>query len=286
MPRMHADELELDDELVRALLAEQFPAWNGLPIERVEPSGTDNAIFRLGDELAVRLARRDGPTEEADDERAWLPKFAPLLPVELPLPIARGRPGAGYPWYWSVVTWLAGEPPLLANVPADDLAAFIAALRAVDATGAPAPGARRGEPLAGRDGTVRGALERVEVPGGLELWDEALDAPGWDRPLVWLHADLDARNVLVREGRLTGVIDWGCLGAGDPALDVMAAWKLVSRAERDRFRELLGVDDATWLRARGWCVSQAVLALDYYSLETNPTLFREAERWLAELLPS
>lgn len=280
MPRMHTDELDLDEQLVRTLLAEQFPEWVGLPVERIEPSGTDNAIFRLGDELAVRLARRNGPTEDKAD---WLTRFEGSLPVELPLPVARGRPGAGYPWFWSVVRWLDGETPLLSDVPADDLAAFISALQAIDATGVPAPGARRGEPLASRDRYVRGALERIEVPGALELWDEALAAPEWDRPLVWLHADLDARNVLVRDGRLTGVIDWGCAGAGDPALDVMAAWKLVAREERGRFRERLEVDDATWLRARGWCVSQAAMALEYYSIETNATLYREAERWLVEL---
>jgi aminoglycoside phosphotransferase (APT) family kinase protein len=280
MPRMHADELDLDVELVRALLAEQFPAWVDLPVERIEPSGTDNAIFRLGNELAVRLARRDGPTADEVDR---LTRLAGLLPVELPLQVARGRPGAGYPWFWSVIRWLEGETPLLSNVPAHELADFITALQRVDATGAPPPGARRGDPLATRDADVRGAVERLEAPAALELWDEALTAPEWGRPLVCLHADLDARNVLVRGGRLIGVIDWGCAGAGDPAVDVMAAWKLVAREERDRFRDLLDADDATWLRARGWCVSQAAMALDYYSLETNPTLYREAQRWLVEL---
>lgn len=283
MPRMHTDELDLDERLVRGLLAGQFPEWADLPLARVEPEGTDNAIFRLGEELAVRLARRDGPTEEADDEHAWLPRFEPLLPVELPIPVARGRPGASYPWYWSVVAWLEGETPLQSTVPAEQLAAFVGALQRVDPAGAPAPGAQRGEPIASRDARMRLALERVETPGARELWEEALAAPAWGGPPVWLHADLDARNVLVRDGRLTGVIDWGCLGAGDPALDVMAAWKLVARQERDRFRELLAVDDATWLRAKGWAVSQALIALDYYTLETNPTLVREAERWLVEL---
>jgi aminoglycoside phosphotransferase (APT) family kinase protein len=286
MQRMHDDELDLDEALVRVLLAEQFPAWAGLSIERVEPSGTDNAIFRLGDQLAVRLARRAGPTEEADKEHDWLPLLAPKLPVELPVPVARGRPSDVYPWYWSVAGWLDGETPLLSTVPAEQLAAFVLALQGIDATSAPPPGARRGEPLASRDGAMRDALERVDAPGALELWEEAVAAPAWDRPRVWMHADLDARNVIVRDGRLTGVIDWGCLGAGDPAVDVMAAWKLVAREERARFRELLGVDDATWLRARGWCVSQAVIALGYYTLDTNPTLVREAERWLVEVLPS
>ncbi len=281
---MHADELPLDEELVRRLVDDQFPEWLDLPLARVEPAGTDNAIFRLGDELAVRLARREGPTSAEDKEHEWLPRFAPFLPVELPLPVARGRPAAGYPWYWSVVRWLDGETPLGATVEAHELAELVTSLQRIDPGGGPSPGARRGEPLTIRDPYVQQALEHLDVPGAADLWRRALAAPEWDRERVWLHADLDARNVLVRDGRLTGVIDWGCVGVGDPAVDVMAAWKLLSADGRGRFRELLGIDDATWLRAQGWAVSQALIALDYYTLETYPVLVHEARRWLAELL--
>jgi|KBSMisStandDraft_5_1062788.scaffolds.fasta_scaffold430885_2 aminoglycoside phosphotransferase (APT) family kinase protein len=284
MTKMHADELELDEELVRRLLIDQFPEWATIPIVRIEPSGTDNAIFRLGDVMAVRLARRDGPTIEADKEHQWLPRLAPALPVEIPLPVARGRPGAGYPWFWSIVRWLEGDTPLGETIDADELAVFVAALQRVDAAGGPAPGVRRGEPLAIREPGVRRALENRDVPGAAELWDEAMSAPEWDRERVWLHADIDARNVLVRDGRLTGVIDWGCTGVGDPAVDVMAAWKLLTLDGRDRFREALEVDDATWLRARGWALSQALIALDYYTLETYPVMVHEAERWLEAVL--
>ncbi len=286
MPRMHADELDLDEELVRALLREQFPDWAELPLVRIEPAGTDNAIFRLGDRLAVRLPRVHGPEVEEDSEHEWLPILARALPVEIPLPVARGRPGRGYPWHWSVVTWLDGEIPIEAPLAVDELASFVAALRTIDPAGGPPPGARRGEPLATRDAWVRDALERVDAPGAIELWELAAAAPEWDGPPVWLHADLDARNVLVRGGRLTGVIDWGCAGVGDPAVDVMAAWKLLRRDDRERFRATLDVDEATWLRAKGWCLSQALIALGYYTLETNPTLVREAKRWLAEVLAS
>jgi aminoglycoside phosphotransferase (APT) family kinase protein len=133
---------------------------------------------------------------------------------------------------------------------------------------------------------VQQALEHLEAPGAGELWRRAVAAPGWHGGPVWLHADLDARNVLVREGRLTGVIDWGCVGIGDPAVDLMAAWKLLDAPGRERFRRLLAVDDGTWLRAEGWALSQALIALDYYTLETYPVLVHEARRWLAELLPS
>lgn len=286
MPKMHEDELELDETLVRALIEEQFPAWSGLSLVRVEPSGTDNAIFRLGNELAVRLPRRDGSLAAEDKEHTWLPRLAPRLPVEIPLPVARGRPGAGYPWHWSVHTWLEGETPIGKPLAADELAAFVNALQRIDSGGAPEPGARRGEPLALRDRPVRDALEHVDAPGARELWDRAAAAPEWQGERVWLHADLDARNVLARDGRLTGAIDWGCMGAGDPAVDLMAAWKLLSTDGRERFREALSVDEDTWLRAEGWALSQAVIALDYYTVETNPVLVQEAQRWLAEVLAS
>jgi aminoglycoside phosphotransferase (APT) family kinase protein len=286
MPRMHADELPIDDDLVRGLVDEQFPAWAGLPLARVEPSGTDNAIFRLGDELAVRLPRREGSTYPGDNEHDWLPRLAPALSVEIPLPVAQGRPGLGYPWHWSVVQWLEGETPLGANVEPGELATLLRELHAIDPTGGPMPGVRRGEPLAARDDSTRRALEHLAVPGADELWQRAVTAPEWPGKRVWLHADLDARNVLVREGRLTGVIDWGCVGVGDPAVDVMVAWKLLGAAGRERFRELLEVDDDTWLRAQGWALSQAVVALDYYTLESYPVIVHEARRWLAQVLPS
>ena len=286
MVKMHEDELELDESLVRALIEEQFPEWAGLTLGRVEPSGTDNAIFRLGTELAVRLPRRDGSLDEEDKEHTWLPRLAPRLPVEIPLPVARGRPGPDYPWHWSVCTWLEGEMPIGVPLAASELVAFVGALQRIDSRGAPDPGAGRGEPLALRDRQVRKALERIEVPGAAELWEEAAAAPQWQGERVWLHADLDARNVLVRDGRLSGAIDWGCVGAGDPAVDLMAAWKLLDAEGRERFREALPVDEDTWLRAKGWALSQALLALHYYTLETNPVLVREAQHWLAEVLAS
>jgi aminoglycoside phosphotransferase (APT) family kinase protein len=283
MPRVHEDEREIDEALVRALLAEQFPEWAALPLARVEPDGTVNVIYRLGGSLSVRLPRREGPEIEDDLEFRWLPFLAPQLPVEIPSPVARGAPGAGYPWYWSIHTWLDGELPT-APLDADDVAGFVAALQRIDASGGPDPSGGRGRPLEWRDRFVRDALERVEAPGALELWDRAMRAPEWTGARVWIHADLDRRNVLVRDGRLTGVLDWGGLGLGDPAVDVMVAWKLVAREERDRFRALLDVDDATWLRAQGWVVSQALIALGYYTPETNPALFAEATRWLMEVI--
>ena len=286
MPRMHIDELEVDEALVRRLLVEQFPEWSDLPLSRVEPAGTDNAIFRLGDELSLRFARREGPTEPGGKEVKWLPRLAPLLPFEIPVPVAQGHPNAEYPWFWDIHTWVEGE-----TVPVDeidaiqaarDLASFVAELQQIDPSGAP-PG--RGLPLAERDSEIRYWLARFDGDAAVTAeWERALAAPPWDGSPVWHHGDLDARNWLVRDGRISGVIDWAAMGVGDPACDVMVAWKLRSIAALDAFRGALPTDDSTWERARGWVLSQAVSALAYYTPENNPTLYHEAESWLALVL--
>jgi len=284
---MHEDELELDAALVRRLLAEQFPDWSGLPLERIEPSGTDNAIFRLGDELSVRLPRRAGPTEPRSKELEWLPKLATLLPLEIPVPVAQGRPADAYPWFWEIHTWIDGETLPVEEIDAiqaaRDLAALVRALQQIETRGGEPVG--RGEPLAGRDSAFRHWLEHFDGdPRVTTEWERALAAPAWDGPPVWHHGDLDCRNWLVREGRIGAVIDWGSMGVGDPACDVMVAWKLHSAAARDAFREALPTDAATWERARGWAVSQAVGALSYYTPENNPSLYREGEHWLELVL--
>jgi aminoglycoside phosphotransferase (APT) family kinase protein len=284
--RMHADEVEIDETLVRELLAEQFPAWADLPLSRVEPSGTVNAIFRLGDELALRLPRRKGPTEAGGKELHWLPRLAPRLPLEVPVPVTQGRPSADYPWFWDVYTWVDGATAPVEEIDAlqaaRDLAALIAALQAIDPTGGPRG---RGIPLAERDPEFRYWLARFDGdPRVTEEWARALAAPPWRGRPVWHHGDLDARNWLVRNGRIRAVIDWGSMGVGDPACDVMVAWKLHSHEARDAFREALPTDDATWQRARGWALSQGVAALSYYTPENNATLYREAETWLELVL--
>jgi aminoglycoside phosphotransferase (APT) family kinase protein len=278
--RVHDDELEIDEPLVRALVAEQFPQWADLPLVRAG-DGTVNVIYRLGDDKSVRLPRREA---RDDTEERILGRLAAELAIEIPQVLARGQPGDGYPWNWWIATWLDGDAPV-APLAADELARFVASLQAVDPVGAPEPAGGRGRPLAERDRWVQDALERVHAPGAAELWQEAMHAPEWDAPKVWIHCDLDRRNVLVRGGRLRAVLDWEGAGAGDPAVDVQAAWKLVASEDRDRFRELLAVDDATWLRAKGWCVSQALIALGYYTPENNPPIHAEATRWLAEVLP-
>jgi aminoglycoside phosphotransferase (APT) family kinase protein len=288
---MHEGELEIDVPLVRRLLAAQFPRWADLPIERVEPAGTDNAIFRLGADLAVRLPRIRWANDEPAKAQRWLPRLAPLLPLAIPVPIALGTPAEGYPWEWSVCRWLGGENATVDRLDpahsATDLAGFIAAFQRIDATDGP-PAEGRGGPLAPRDERVRDSIaslgDEIDAEAVAEEWEAALGAPEWSDAPVWIHGDLDSRNLLAERGRLSGVLDFGTLAVGDPACDVMVAWKMLPAETRGVFRAELSVDDATWARARGWVLSQALIALAYYTMETNPVLVRESWRWMAEVL--
>ncbi len=283
---MHPDEIEIDSALVRRLLAEQLPELAGLTIEPVRLVGTDNALYRLGEELVVRLPRRARTAATLAKEVRWLPVIAPHLPVPIPVPLAQGEPAEGFPFPWAVYPWLPGERATREVAPdrsrlAVDVAAFIRALWRIETTDGPAPGVHnfgRGAPLATRDESVRSALGRVDgiaVEACATAWERALRAAVWDRPPLWIHGDLDGLNVLVGEGRLRGVIDFGGLGVGDPAADVMVAWKLFGADARSVFREALAVDDATWERSRGWALSQAVVALACYAPSSHPALVRE-----------
>ncbi len=291
---MHADEVDTDASLVGRLIAGQFPEWAPLPIRPVPAGGTDNALYRLGGRMVVRLPRHERTAGTLEQEHRWLPKLAPLLPLPVPTPLARGLPAEGYPWEWSIYEWLEGETAYVRPVAdpvrlATDLAQFVGALQRIDTAGGPPPSehnAFRGVPLATRDESTRASIAAlaatIDAEAATAVWEASLRAPEWEGPPVWIHGDLDARNVLVREGQVAAVIDWGCLGVGDPACDVAVAWKLLSAHTRDLFRTALSIDDASWERARGWVLSQAVNALSYYTLETNPVLAREGRRWLAE----
>ena len=293
---MHRDEMTVEETVVRRLLAAQFPEWADLPLEAVEPRGTDNWLYRLGAELVVRLPCRERTVATLVRERTWLVRLTERLPLEIPLPVAEGEPGAGYPWTWSVYRWLDGENAIDAPVAdltqaAVDLAALLEALQRVNPDGGPGPGEEnffRGAPLEVFDPRVCADLahlqDEIEVEAATAVWETALRAPRPQGPPVWVHGDLDCRNLLTRQGRLAAVVDFGCLGVGDPACDVAVAWKVLSPETRDVFRSALSVDEATWARARGWAVSQALGALAYYTPETNPTLVAEARRWLAEAL--
>jgi aminoglycoside phosphotransferase (APT) family kinase protein len=293
--KMHAHELDIDASLVRRLLAAQFPDWAELPIERVESAGTDNAIYRLGKDMAARLPRVHEAIAQVEKEHRWLPRLAPHLPLAIPVPLAKGTPAEGYPWHWSVYRWLKGENATIEQIAdlhqaAIELARFVTAMQRIDPAGGPHPGEHnffRGMPLATRDARTRAAI--ASLRGSLDsdaliaAWEAALWAPAWKGQGAWIHGDLHAGNLLVERGRLSAVIDFGGLGVGDPACDVMVAWTFLSTETRDVFRAGLPVDDATWARGRGWALSFGVVALEHY-LNINPGLSDISRRAIEEVL--
>jgi aminoglycoside phosphotransferase (APT) family kinase protein len=291
-PKMHGGEVETDAALVRRLLAAQFPQWADLPIRLVASYGTDHDVYRLGEDLAVRLPRIGWATGQAAKEAEWLPRLAGHLPLAVPVQLAMGHPAEGYPFDWSVYAWLPGEN---ANGTLDDLcqaavdlAAFVHALREVDTTGAPPrPRGGRGGPLVEYDEDVRRSIaqlgDRIDGQLALRSWEESLGVPPWSAREVWVHGDLLPGNLLVVDGQLSAVIDFGCLNVGDPACDLQPAWNVFAGDSRARFRAELDVDDASWLRGRGWALYQAVMALPYY-WDTNPGMIRQATHALRQVL--
>ncbi|MEW2146363.1 aminoglycoside phosphotransferase family protein [Micromonospora vinacea] len=281
----------IDTTLVRRLVAEQFPQWADLPVRPVEVDGWDNRTFRLGETMSVRLPSGEGYALQVAKEQRWLPVLGPRLPVEIPVPLACGQPGAGYPYPWSIYRWIDGRIAQSERIDdltrfATDLAAFLRALRDVDATDGPAPGphsAWRGGPLSTYDGETRRAIvahrDQVPVDTVTRMWQAALDAT-WAGPAVWFHGDVAHGNLLVRGGRLAAVIDFGCSGVGDPACDTVIAWTLLHGPSRSAFREALGLDDAAWARGRGWALWKSLITLG----DQDPAKAAGARQVLDELL--
>lgn len=287
---MHEDEVDMDDALVRRLLASQMPDLADLPLTRVEPWGTDNGIWRLGVDLVVRLPRIRWATGQIDREATWLPRLAPHLPVTLPEPTAVGGPGEGYPYSWAVHRWIPGEGARLDLVEdplsfALDLAQLVRELQAVPADGAPAA-RNRARPLHEYDEATRHAIDwaghLIDAAAATAVWEEALAAPPYDGEPVWVHGDLEG-NCLVRDGRLCGLVDWGSACAGDPAVDVQVVWSpLFTDESRGAFLDALDIDDATLARSRGAAINQACAALPYY-LHTYPLIVERSWHKLAAL---
>ena len=284
---MHADEVDTDVALVGRLLAGQFPEWAGLAITPVPSYGTDHDVYRLGPRLVVRLPRIGWAAGQAAEEARWLPLLAPRLPLAVPVPLAVGRPDDGYPFPWAVHEWLPGADastaPLDVEQAAVDLADFVRALGAVDLPDTPAGSTAR---LADRDREVRRCVRelgtRVDPDVVLPLWERCLAAPPPEAGR-WIHGDLLPGNLLVVDRRLSAVIDWGGLAVGDPASDLKPAWTVLAGRDRDDFLDRAGADDAARDRARGWALSQALIALPYY-WDTNPGMVRLARRTLGERL--
>ena len=289
MGKIHADEVDIDLPLVRRLLAVQFPQWANLPIGAVRSTGTVNAIYRLGEHLCVRLPRVEEWAQDLEKELRWLPRLAPELSLRIPEPVGKGHPAGSYPFPWAIYGWIEGQPYSDELVDdeqqaARDLARFMAELRRIDPVGAPRGGR---EPLRQLDAVTREAIESargvIDTDAATAAWDQALEAPEWRGTPVWIHTDLLRPNVLVRGGRLCAVIDFGGVGVGDPAADVIAAWSVFGRGGRATFRSALDVDDGTWNRARGFALHQAAMIIPYYG-ETNPGFVSLARRAVEEVL--
>jgi aminoglycoside phosphotransferase (APT) family kinase protein len=286
---MHADEIAAAPALAQRLVAAQFPHWADRRISRLDASGTGNTIYRLGDDMLLRLPRIERAAVALEKERTWLPRLATALPLSIPTPLGLGEPGEGYPYPWAVYRWLDGDVVdagrLDLHSAADDLGGFVSALRQVDAARGPA--ASRGRPLRSRDRETRAAIEALRGTIDSDLawtaWQEALATPLWHGRPVWIHGDLHAANLLARDGRLRAVIDFGSCGVGDPACDMMVAWTLLTEQTRPIFRERVQVDDPTWARGRGWALTFGIVAIPYYQT-TNPQLTAVSRRAVDEAL--
>jgi len=288
--RMHDQEVEVDEALVRHLVATQFPELADRPLTRVEPWGTDNAIFRLGPDLVVRLPRIHWATEQVEREATWLPRLAPYLPVAVPEPVAIGEPDGGYPYRWAVHRWLPGDAATLSRI--DDpvrfalsLADVVRALQTVPTDGAPVAH-NRARPLQEYNdvalGSIAFASTLIDAEQARAVWDEALAAPAYRGPAVWVHGDIEG-NCLVSNGRLSGIVDWGSACAGDPAVDIQVVWSpLFTEESRRAFLDRLEVDDAMLARSRGAAIYQACGALPYY-LDTYPLIVERSWHKLAAL---
>jgi aminoglycoside phosphotransferase (APT) family kinase protein len=284
----------IDVELVRRLVATQFPRWADLPVRPVAVDGWDNRTFHLGSDMTVRLPSDEGYVPQVAKEHRWLPILARRLPLPIPVPLAQGSPALGYPFAWSIYRWIEGDVARAERIEdltgfAIHLAEFLVALQAIPSTDGPAAGQHsefRGCPLDHFDAATRRAIAaldgHIDAEAAIEVWQDALGAT-WHGGPVWFHGDVAVDNLLVRDGRLSAVIDFGCCGVGDPACDVTIAWTLFSGRSRAAFRDVLAVDPATWVRGRGWTIWKALIVFAGH-VGSDPAQAAAARRVIDEVL--
>jgi aminoglycoside phosphotransferase (APT) family kinase protein len=286
--------MDITVALVRRMVAAQFPQWATLPIKPVEFGGWDNRTFHLGENMTVRLPSAEGYSPQVAKEHRWLPRLAPLLPLPIPIPLALGAPVGGYPWHWSIYPWLDGEIATVGHIAdcqqfAGVLAQFLIALQRIDAADGPPPGPHnffRGGPLSVYDGETRQAIAvldgQIDTDAATAVWEAALAAK-WHGSPVWLHGDVAAGNLLVKDGRLSAIIDFGCSGVGDPACDLVIAWTFLKGDSRELFRSVISADKAMWARARGWALWKAMKTL-VESMGADPVRAAESRRVIDDVL--
>lgn len=282
--KLHVDEVDIDTDRVAAMIADQFPVWAGTSLEPVYPAGTDNVMFILNGHFGVRLPRTPGAATSLERELVHAPRLAPMLPALIPAPVGIGRPTESYPFKWFISRWIEGGNPvpgrpdgLFPAALAVDVARFVRALHSVVPPAASQElfsyrGDRAVQP---REAETRAAIGRCgdhfDTAALHRAWDVAMEAPEGTGPPAWIHTDLHPGNLLVKHGRLEGVLDWGGLAVGDPAIDLIVAWNLFGPEEREVFRAEMKADDGTWARGRAWALSVGLVAFPYY-LHTNRAL--------------
>lgn len=266
------DKRDITPAVAARLVASQFPEWAGLPVRPVKLNGWDNTTFRLGDELSLRLPSHDRYVAQVDKEHRWLPILARQLPLPIPEPVALGAPDDEFPRPWSIYKWIEGDTASVDRIAdrtafAADLAEFLAALYAIDASDGPAAGYHshsRGGPTETWDSQSREAIQllgsELDAYAATEVWEAAL-ASRWESSPLWVHGDVAPSNLIVAEGTLRAVIDFGCAAVGDPACDLVMAWTFFTGESGDAFRDRLHLDDATWARGRGWALWKALITL-------------------------
>jgi aminoglycoside phosphotransferase (APT) family kinase protein len=286
--------MDINVSIVSRLIADQFPQWAHLPVKPVELSGWDNRTFRLGDVMSVRLPSGQGYAAQVEKEQQWLPRLAHLLPFPIPTPLAIGVPSNEYPWHWSIYRWIDGENASIDSIEnlnefADQLSKFLNALQHIDTSGGPPPGLHnfyRGGSVSIYDEQTRKAItsldDKIDADAVTAVWEEAIKTT-WNHPPVWIHGDVHPTNLLVKEGHLSAVIDFGCSAVGDPACDLTIAWTFFSGESREIFQAGLMLDDNTLSRARGWALWKALITLADHT-NTNPSKIEEARRTINEVL--
>ncbi|WP_237370575.1 aminoglycoside phosphotransferase family protein [Rhizobium sp. SL42] len=289
-----SDRLDISEPLVRALVADQFPQWADLPVRKVAPGGWDNQTFRLGETMSVRLPSAEAYAAQVTKEQPILAVLAPQLSLPIPTVLARGKASSLYPFAFGIHGWITGEPAMTAPIAdmngfADRLSGFIKTLHQADTNGGPAAGQHnfhRGGDLGIYGAETVAAIaelgDEIDGKAATAIWNEAISSR-WERPPLWVHGDLAPGNLLVADGQLAAVIDFGTAAIGDPACDLALAWSFLDGEARARFRAALPLDAATWQRARGWVLWKTLITTVEMRRSGSPTL-DEQRRILAVIL--
>ena len=284
---MNNKQINIDETLVHRLIASQFPQWKDLSIQAIIPGVWDNKTFRLGNDMLVRMPSAERYAANVEKEQKWLPRLASSLPLPIPEPLAMGEPSEEFTWRWSIYRWLKGDTAASARITdlsdfAINLAQFLNALHRIDTTGGPAPGPHnfyRGGSLANYDTETRQAIKtlhnKIDANAAITLWETALTT-SWNRPPVWVHGDISASNLLVHEGRLSAIIDFGGLAVGDPACDLAITWTMFKDKSREAFKTTLPLDTETWTRGRAWTLWKALIVAAGF---TNPNNIEAKQSW-------